>query len=191
MKLGVPPRGHLIAAIVLAAVAWVTLAAWADQKDDRLNALFDRLKTSKSETEAAALTHRIWIIWRQSENDLVNALMAKGVEEISRRNYEIALATFSKVVELEPELAEGWNKRATVYYLMGEYEESVRDIERTLDLEPRHFGALSGLGFIYLTLGDDWGALKAFEAALEINPYLPGARIRAEELRQRQRRKAI
>ncbi len=183
--------GRLIAAIVLTAVVWLTPAAWADQKDERLDPLFDRLKTANNETEAAALTHRIWVIWRQSENDLVNALMAKGVEEMSHRNYEAALATFGKVVDLEPELAEGWNKRATVYYLMGEYEESVRDIERTLDLEPRHFGALSGLGFIYLSLGDDWAALNAFEAALEINPYLPGARTRAEELRQRQRRKTI
>jgi tetratricopeptide (TPR) repeat protein len=99
--------------------------------------------------------------------------------------------TFSEVIKLEPDLAEAWNKRATVYYLMGEYEASVRDIERTLALESRHFGALSGLGFIYLSHGEDRAAIEAFEAALEINPYLPGARTRVEELRRRQRRKAI
>jgi tetratricopeptide (TPR) repeat protein len=117
--------------------------------------------------------------------------MSKGIEEMSRRDYEAAVDTFSEVIKLEPDLAEGWNKRATVYYLMGEYEASVRDIERTLALEPRHFGALSGLGFVYISLGDNRAAIEAFEAALEINPYLPGARARVEELRRRQRRKAI
>ncbi|MFQ5803370.1 MAG: tetratricopeptide repeat protein [Candidatus Methylomirabilales bacterium] len=166
-------------------------AAWAGQTDERLDALFDRLKTTDSETEAAALTYQIWVIWRQSENDIVNTLMAKGIEEISRRDYGAAVDTFSGVIKLEPDLAEAWNKRATVYYLMGEYEASVRDIEQTLALEPRHFGALSGLGFVYLSLGDDRGAIEAFEAALRINPYLPGARARVEDLRRRQRRKAI
>lgn len=183
--------GRIGAAIVLAVVVSLSPAALASQTDERLDPLFDRLKTTDSETEAAALTYQIWVIWRQSESDLVNALMAKGLEEMSRRSYEAALATFGEVVEAEPNFAEGWNKRATVFYLMGEYEASVRDIEHTLALEPRHFGALSGLGFIYLTLGDDQAALNAFEAALKINPYLPGARARAEELRRRQRRKAI
>lgn len=180
-----------MAAIVLAAVACLMPAAWPSQTDERLDALFERLKTTDSETEAASLTYQIWVIWRQSENDIVNTLMSKGIEEMSRRNYEAAVDTFSEVIKLEPDLAEAWNKRATGYYLMGEHEASVRDIERTLALEPRHFGALSGLGFIYLSHGEDREALEAFEAALEINPYLPGARTRVEELRRLQRRKAI
>ncbi len=183
--------GRIIAAIVVVTVAWLIPAPWASQTDERLDALFDRLKTTDSEIEAAELTYQIWIIWRQSENDIVNTLMSKGIEEISRRNYEVALATFSEVIKLELDLAEAWKKRATVYYLMGEYEASVRDIERTLALEPRHFGAISGLGFIYLSLGNDRAALEAFESALEINPYLPGARTRADDLRRLQRRKAI
>ena len=191
MKHVVFRMNRIIAAIVLAAVACLMPAAWAGQTDERLDALFERLKTTDSETEAASLTYQIWVIWRQSENDIVNTLMSKGVEEMSRRNYEAAVDTFSEVIKLEPDLAEAWNKRATVYYLMGEYEASVRDIERTLALEPRHFGALSGLGFIYLSHGEGRAALEAFEAALEINPYLPGARTRVEELRRRQRREAI
>ncbi len=181
----------IIAAIVLAAAACLMPAAWAGQTDERLDALFDRLKTTDSETEAASLTYQIWVIWRQPENDIVDTLMSKGIEEISRRDYEAAVDTFSEVIKLEPDLAEAWNKRATVYYLMGEYEASVCDIERTLALEPRHFGALSGLGFVYISLGDNRAAIEAFEAALEINPYLPGARARVGELRRRQRRKAI
>ncbi len=111
--------------------------------------------------------------------------MAQGIEAMSRGNYEAALSAFSRVVEAEPDFAEGWNKRATVYYLMGDFGASVRDVERTLTLEPRHFGALSGLGLIYLVVGEDLPALKAFEAALEVNPYLRGARKHSEELRRR------
>lgn len=183
--------GRLIAAIVVVTVAWLVPATWVSQTDERLDALFDRLKTTNSETEGVALTYQIWMIWRESESDVVNTLMTRGIEETSRREYQAAVSTFSKVIELEPSLAEGWNRRATVYYLMGEYEASVRDIERTLALEPRHFGALSGLGFIYLRLGAHQAALEAFEAALEINPYLPGARARSKELRRRQRHESI
>jgi tetratricopeptide (TPR) repeat protein len=117
--------------------------------------------------------------------------MADGIVEMSRRNYEAALTAFNKVVKTEPDFAEGWNKQATVYYLMGEYAASVRDVEHSLVLEPRHFGALSGLGLIYLAIGDDLAALKALEAALKVNPCLPGARVQVEQLRRRVRRNSI
>jgi tetratricopeptide (TPR) repeat protein len=81
-----------------------------------------------------------------------------------------------------PSFAEGWNKRATVYYLMGDFKASVGDIEHTLELEPRHFGALSGLGLIYMNMGKDQAALRAFRKTLEINPHLPAIRERADEL---------
>lgn len=183
--------GRMTVAIVLALAGLLIPLSWASQIDERLDVLFARLKTTDSEAEAVALTYQIWVIWRESESDAVNVLMARGIEETSRRDYQAAVSTFSEVIEREPDLAEGWNRRATAYYLMGKYEASVRDIERTLALEPRHFGALSGLGFIYLRLGDDRAALDAFEAALEINPYLPGARAQADKLRRRQGRKSI
>ncbi len=176
--------GRVVTVTVLAAVVLLATAALAGQTDHRLDALFDRLQTTDSEAEAAALTSQVWAIWHQSDSALVNAFMSDGIEEMSRRNYKEALAAFNKVVEADPDFAEGWNKRATVYYLMGEYVASVRDIERTLTLEPRHFGALSGLGLIYLALGEDSAALKAFEAALKVNPHLPGARAHAAELRR-------
>jgi len=78
-----------------------------------------------------------------------------------------------------------------VYYVMGKYKVSIRDIERTLALEPRHFGALSGLGLIFLAIGNDGAALGAFEAALKVNPHMPGPRTNAAELRQRQRSKSF
>lgn len=182
---------RIVAAIVLATVTSQTLTAWAGQNEKRLDALFDRLKATDSAAEATVITREIWAIWQQSDSDTVNVLMARGIEEMSRGNYKAALDVFNNVVEAEPDFAEGWNKRATVYYLIGEYDASVRDVERTLALEPRHFGALSGLGFIYLSLGNERAALKAFEKALKFNPYLPGARTKAEELRQRLHERSI
>lgn len=183
--------GRIIGSIVLVMVTSLAAITFASQTDGRLNVLFDRLKATDSAAEAAALTHQIWVIWGQSENNIVNASMAEGIEEMSLRHYEAALAAFEKVIETDPDFAEGWNKRATVYYLMGEYEASVRDVERTLTLEPRHFGALSGLGLIYIAVGDDLAALKAFEAALKVNPHLPGARVHAERLRRYLRNNSI
>lgn len=176
--------GRIVIVISLAAVMSLAPAVLGSQTDDRLDALFDRLQTTDSEVEAAALTSQVWAIWQQSDSVLINAFMTDGIGEMSRRNYREALAAFNKVVEADREFAEGWNKRATVYYLMGEYAASVRDIERTLTLEPRHFGALSGLGLINLALGENYAALKAFEAALKVNPHLPAARAHAEALRR-------
>jgi tetratricopeptide (TPR) repeat protein len=100
------------------------------------------------------------------------------------RQHARALEYFDRLVEHAPGFAEGWNKRATVYYLMENYEASVLDIERTLELEPRHFGALSGLGMIYDAIGEPAAALRSFEAAVAINPHLDGARQRIEALRR-------
>ena len=136
------------------------------QTDERLDTIFSRIKTTDSTAEGAALAELTWEIWLQSDNDNVNELMSKGIEEMSVRNYQAALTAFNKIVEIDPEFAEGWNKRATVYYLMGEYEASISDIQRTLTLEPRHFGALSGLGLISFAIGNESAALNAFEAAL-------------------------
>ena len=183
--------GNAFAIIVLLALILLPPSARASQTDERLDTLFGRLQVSDNNGEAAALTQQIWEIWHQSDNDVVYDLMSKGIEEMSIGNYDVALSAFKKVVEVEPKFAEGWNKRATVYYLMQEYESSIRDIERTLELEPRHFGALSGLGLIFLAMGNEGAALEAFEAALKVNPHLPGARTRAEQLRRRIRSKSF
>ena len=96
--------------------------------------------------------------------------MTLGTKHMSNGNYIAAYSIFTKIIEKDPKWAEGWNKRATVSFLMGNYENSLKDIDETLLREPRHFGALSGLGMIYVRLGDPESALKAYEDLLYIFP---------------------
>ena len=114
----------------------------------------------------------------------VDRLMAQGIVAMQEAHYDLALRAFDRMVEQAPDFAEGWNKRATVHYLMGDWTASVLDIERTLALEPRHFGALFGLGLIYDALEQPEAALRSYQAALDLNPNSESARVRIEELRR-------
>ena len=171
-------------AIVLLLLLGLALPAAADQDDPRLDRLFEQLYHAPDPLAAQAVEHAIWEIWLTSEDDVANALMGEGVAAMQRRDYPTALRSFDRLTEVAPDFAEGWNKRATVYYLIGAYEDSLDDIIRTLDLEPRHFGALSGRGLILQDLGRSEEALTAFESALDLHPQMPGARINAETLRK-------
>jgi tetratricopeptide (TPR) repeat protein len=160
-------------------------ATRADQDDPRLPALLARLKTAGSDSEARVVETIIWQIWSLSADDEVNAMMLRGLQAMTDGNPKQALTVFDAMVQRSPYFAEGWNKRATVYYLLGDFDASVGDIERTLQLEPHHFGALSGLGQIYLALDRDEAALKAFEAALTIDPHLTGVRAAVESIKKK------
>lgn len=159
-------------------------AAWAAQDDPRLPDLLDRLAAADDLAAARQLEGEIWELWTATDDATAAALMAEGQRQLAARAWPSALQSFERLVALKPDFAEAWNKRATVYYLMGDYRASVLDIQRTLALEPRHFGALSGLGLIYMAMDQPAAALRAFEAALAIHPYLPGGRIHVEALRQ-------
>lgn len=174
--------------IVLTAVA---TPARADQTDSRLRGLFDRLQTTSSVTEAQLVEGSIWQIWLESADVQVERKVAAGVIALNRGDLKTALVLFDDVVKRAPNYAEGWNKRATVHFMMDDYDKSLLDVARTLALEPRHFGALSGLGLIYHELGDDTKALKAMEKALELHPLMPGLRERVEGLREGVHGKAI
>ncbi len=163
----------------------------ADQTDQRLADLFSRLQTTDDANDAAAATNLIWTIWHQSGDDRINQLMHQGIAQMSTRQYADAVATFSKIIEINARFAEAWNKRATVYYLMEEYRASVKDIDRTLELEPRHFGALSGLGLIMTALGNDEASIAAFEATLAVNPFAVGAQQNLEALYAQQKRRTL
>lgn len=157
----------------------------ADQSDGRLDSLFERLQETRDPSDAATLQQRIWQIWIESEDATSSQLMRRGMTAMADGDHETALDAFDDLVEQAPEFAEAWNKRATVYYLMGRLDESVNDIQQTLELEPRHFGALSGLALIYDAVENPGAAIRSLEAALEINPHLQGSQERIDQLREK------
>ena len=144
--------------------------AHADQKDDRLIELFDKLFLSTNNMEASKLLFSIWDIWSIADNQETQILFDEANQFMDVGELDNAIELFSKVVDQSPEFAEGWNKRATVYFLKGELNKSISDIEKTLSLEPRHFGALDGLAKIYLMKDDLVGAAATYRRILEIIP---------------------
>ena len=169
-------------------MALVLLVPWmcrADQNDPRLDGLFAILKSDGDPQAVRAAEAQIWRIWLDSGREDINALMRAGIMAMTNQHLDDAIRIFGQITERAPDFAEGWNKRATAYYLDEQYVASVRDIQHTLALEPRHFGAISGMGLIFLSRGDDQGALAAFEAVVAIHPQAPDAREHIEELRQR------
>ena len=163
----------------------------ADQTDERLDGLFEKLLLVSNPDVLRATENRIWEIWLEHENTDVQQLLTLGTEAMNRRQFPEALLIFSQIVENFPDFAEGWNKRATVLYLLGRYERSIADIKQVLALEKRHFGALSGLGLCYEALGDEAAAVKAYQLALEANPHLNSLPAKIERLRKAIQRKNI
>ena len=160
-------------------------SSWADQRDIRLDGLFERLQSTGNLNDAAAIQQQIWQIWIEFEDLSISQLMRRGMTAMAQGNHDAALQAFDKMIKQAPDFAEAWNKRATVFYLMGRLDESVLDIQQTLELEPRHFGALSGLALIYDALEEPEAALRSLEAALKINPHLSGSQERIDLLREK------
>jgi tetratricopeptide (TPR) repeat protein len=131
-----------------------------------------------------ALAERaLWQVWSRSGDPEVDALFQEGVAQMTQRDGPAAIATFSRIIEKRPEFAEGWNKRATVYFLMGEYQKSLADCDEVVKRNPSHFGVLSGYGQIYLQLNEPERALSYFERALAVNPNLEQVERVIEELK--------
>jgi tetratricopeptide (TPR) repeat protein len=168
----------ILATLVMAAPA----TGRADQSDERLEELLDRLRTTADPLEAQIIEVQIWRIWTDSGRDDINTLVEEGSRFMAQGLLKEAIAIFDRVVTNLPEFAEGWNKRATAHYLNGDYTASMIDIERTLALEPRHFGAISGMGLIFMVRGDEANALRAFEEVLKVHPHARGAKAHVEEL---------
>lgn len=148
----------------------------ADQKDPALPALFNDLKASETSETAQPIAQKIWAIWMKSDDFETNELMEQGMTEVGRGNFVAGRDIFVQVTEHSPNFAEGWNKLATVNYMMGDIESSLKYIKKTLALEPRHFGSISGKGLCYLKLDRLQSALIEFKAALDVHPWMLDAR---------------
>ncbi|MGB1007257.1 MAG: tetratricopeptide repeat protein [Thalassobaculaceae bacterium] len=158
--------------------------AAGDQNDPRLEPLFTALLQVEDITKARRVEAGIWRIWSQYGDDpTIDRMMRHGARLMAAEQMKRAAEIYDQVVSRAPTFAEGWNRRATLRFLTGDFDGSVADIRQVLYLEPRHFGALSGLGLIYIALEQPQGALKAFERALQINPHMTSARRHADHLR--------
>ena len=150
----------------------LAMGAWGDQRDQRLIPAFAQLAKASSPQTASVLESRIWKIWLEHPKPRVNEMMRWGVKAMNTQDYPTALKLFDAMVEAAPEFSEGWNKRATVRFLVGNYE------------------ALSGLGMIHTNQERWFAAMAAFEQALRIHPHLVGVRHAIIKLQQQLRKES-
>lgn len=175
-------RAAILNRIVAALVPlFLTCAvAWAEDTA-KLDGLFDRLKTA-DEGEASRIEREIQIEWSKSGSPAEDLLLQRGRDAMDLGDYPAAIEHFTAIIDHDPEFAEAWNARATAYYLSGEFGPSIADIAKVLTLNPRHFGALSGLAAILEETGKTDKALEVYKAALAIHPHLQGAAEAVERL---------
>jgi tetratricopeptide (TPR) repeat protein len=145
--------------------------------------LIDRLRDDDDNVRELAAA-AMWNIWSRSGDEEIDALYKQGIRQMQAAEMPDALTTFTEVVRRKPGFAEGWNKRATVLYMMGEHRKSLHDCDEALKRNPKHFGALSGMAQIHVLLGQPEKALEAYEKAVEINPNLPDAEQNLKVLRE-------
>ncbi len=141
-------------------------------QEESLDALFAALKESKNETTAREYEHQIWLHWFKSGDERINTLMLDAVSKRNQYDFNGALEILNKIIEMKPDYAEVWNQRATVYFHQREYEKSLWDVSKTLELEPRHFGAMAGRAVIRLFQGKPTLAYQNILQALEYHPYI-------------------
>jgi tetratricopeptide (TPR) repeat protein len=159
----------------------------AEIRSDMLDRLFARLGKATNKEEAQTVEQAIWKLWMTSDSPTAEILLGQAVKASAAGDNETALKILDGLIDVHPEFMEAWNRRATVYFLMGRYAESLADIDQVLAREPRHFGALSGLGMIKRKLGDLAAARTAFGDALAINPNMDGVKRALEEIDREER----
>jgi tetratricopeptide (TPR) repeat protein len=141
-------------------------------KTQNLDRLFAALKVAPDEESAKYIENRIWAIWLASSSDTANLLMGRVKTATDSKDFDLAIRLLNAIIDIRPDFTEAWNRRATVYYTKKDFGRALADIHEVLAREPRHFGALSGLGIILQELGDEKRALDAFRRALTIHPHL-------------------
>ena len=164
-------HNRVVAALValFALMAPLSMPVWAADQD--LDSLFESLKTA-DEAASRRIEREIITEWSKSGSPAMDLLLQRGQDAMAAGDYQTAIEHFTALTDHAPDFAEGWNARATAYYMVGEFGPSIKDIARTLTLNPRHFGALSGLGMIFQELGEPEKALEVYRAALAIHPHL-------------------
>jgi tetratricopeptide (TPR) repeat protein len=137
-----------------------------------LDRLFDALKAAPDNESAKYVENRIWSMWLTTDSDTTTLLMSRVKTAVDAKDLDLGIKLLTAVIEIKPDYIEAWNRRATLYYMKKDYDRSIADIEQVLKREPRHFGALSGLGMIFQELGDEKHALEAFRRAIAVHPHL-------------------
>ncbi|WP_151718657.1 tetratricopeptide repeat protein [Gemmobacter serpentinus] len=176
MKVPSLPHKFAVAAFaVLVSLAVAAGGAQAGPKEDaaKLDELFAALKTA-NEVDAAVIESDIWRIWSRSGSPAMDLLLERGEKAVEQGDYEVALDHLTALTDHAPDFAEGWNQRAVAYFNMGRFGQAVADIQRTLRLNPRHFGALVGFATILEAMERPKQALEVYRAALAIHPHLGG-----------------
>ena len=148
-----------------------------------LDTLFAKLQTATDPMAIQSLEAAIWEQWTIAPDPQQQALMLRGIAEMQQQELQSAVTTFSKLIDMAPDLSEAWNKRATVQWLLGNFPASLSDICETIKREPRHFGAYSGLGMIRAEMGEPGRAVAAFELAKKHNPHIVGIDAEIERLK--------
>jgi tetratricopeptide (TPR) repeat protein len=147
-----------------------------------LDGLLGRLRLASSDDEAKLLEHGVWELWSRSGSPTADLLVEQAMKASNAGQTVKAIAILTTVIDDNPTYAEAWNKRATVYYTIGDYDHSLADIAKVLELEPRHFGALAGQGMIYNAQGKSADAIRSLKRALAINPHLEAAQKALKEI---------
>ena len=156
--------------VVFSGSLWLMIASILNASSTT-QTLLDQLERAQSMDEAGPIVDKLWREWTSAhKNSDEEALMSEGLVAMSEGNLDRAENIFTKLIEVNPSFTEAWNKRATLRFMLWDFEGSLKDVEKVLTLEPRHFGALSGLGMIHLRLGDPERALKAYEDLVNIFP---------------------
>jgi tetratricopeptide (TPR) repeat protein len=155
------------------------------ERNRNIDFLFGALKAAPDDVSAKAVEDRIWAVWTGAGNETTNLLMSRAKKAADDKDYDLAVRMLSSIIEIKPDFTEAWNRRATVYFLKKDYANSMADIGMVLAREPRHFGALSGLGLIMQDIGDDKHALDAYRKALEVYPRLKGMEEKVKTLAEK------
>jgi tetratricopeptide (TPR) repeat protein len=149
--------------------------ALRESKPDRgrsIDFLFEALKAAPDAETAKLVESRILALWMTSGSDTADLLMSRVKEAAQEKDADVAIQLLDAIIELKPDYAEAWNRRATMYFSKKDYGHALADLAQTLAREPRHFGALTGLGMILQEMGEDKRALEVLRRALEIDPHL-------------------